>query len=372
MYTLIAMGVLCAFVSLAVDMGRVQVAKSELRVAADAAARYAATGLSDNTYRTKAQAVAAQNTCDGTAVTLLASDVETGTWSNGAFTAGGSTPNAIRITARRIAARGNAIELFFARVLGMRTCDVSASSIVRRTTGGMRGFTGLDGIEFKNNAFIGSYQSSVTTNPSPGSSTGNGELQSNATVKFKNNATVNGNVTLGPGGDVESNNNLTISGSTVTQSSAHTAPALPTWSPVANPNGVPQNYTVNSNTTLPGGTYWFTSLNISKRLTFSGPATVHVNGNIWTDDSIVTYQSKAANLTIYQHGSSRTFDVDKDLTLVANVYAPGSDLTGNNKLHLHGSGVYKSILAKNNAEFFFDEEASGGSGSGGSSLTLVR
>jgi hypothetical protein len=364
------MVVLSAFVSLAVDLGRVQVAKTELRSVADAAARHATRGLSDSTYLAKAQDVATANTCDGVAVSLQSADVEAGTWSNGTFTPGGSSPNSVRVTARRSAARGNPISLAFGKVIGRSTCDVTAVSIAMSSGGGTRGFIGLDGIEFKNNAFIGSYQSSVTTNPTSGSSTGNGMLQSNALIDFKNNATVSGNITLGPSGSIVNGNNLAITGTTTNQATAITAPAPPAWTPGANPNGVPQNYTVSSNTTLPGGTYWFTSLTVDKQLTFSGPATVYVNGNIWTDDSIVTYQSKPSNLKIYQLGANRTFDVEKDLTLVAEVYAPASVLNGKNKLNLHGNGLYKSITVKNNAELFYDEQ-SGGGASGGA-VTLVK
>ena len=44
-WAIVSMVALMAFVSLAVDMGRVQLAKTELQRAADAAARYGATGL---------------------------------------------------------------------------------------------------------------------------------------------------------------------------------------------------------------------------------------------------------------------------------------------------------------------------------------
>ena len=38
-------------------------------------------------------------------------------------------PNAVRVTSRRTAARGNPIDLPFARLVGARTCDVNASAI---------------------------------------------------------------------------------------------------------------------------------------------------------------------------------------------------------------------------------------------------
>src|SRR5205085_11879895 len=64
-----------AFVSLAVDMGRVQCAKSELSTAADAAARAGCASLSSGTVSAQnaAVAAAAANTCDGSSVILTPS-----------------------------------------------------------------------------------------------------------------------------------------------------------------------------------------------------------------------------------------------------------------------------------------------------------
>src|SRR5262245_49834078 len=79
-YMLVYMTVLIAFCSLGVDLGRVQLAKTELRQAADAAARYGTKGIVDGTWLQKAKASAAQNKVDGTAVTLANADVVTGNW----------------------------------------------------------------------------------------------------------------------------------------------------------------------------------------------------------------------------------------------------------------------------------------------------
>ena len=54
-YGIVMVTVLLAFASLAVDLGRVQLAKTELRQAADAAARYAVTGIDDGTIIERAR-----------------------------------------------------------------------------------------------------------------------------------------------------------------------------------------------------------------------------------------------------------------------------------------------------------------------------
>src|SRR5690348_6390507 len=82
-YLVVVFVCLVAFCSLGVEVGRVLAARGELQLAADAAARYAVTGLSDGyvAARDRALAAAAENMADGAAVVLdPASDVEFGTW----------------------------------------------------------------------------------------------------------------------------------------------------------------------------------------------------------------------------------------------------------------------------------------------------
>src|SRR5436190_1745880 len=75
--------VLIGFASLAVDIGRVQVAHTEARTAADAAALAAATTLRTdlNAARSRALEIAEENTCDNTPVDLDPDqDVDLGRW----------------------------------------------------------------------------------------------------------------------------------------------------------------------------------------------------------------------------------------------------------------------------------------------------
>src|SRR5439155_14115539 len=100
-YLSISLVVFTGICALAVDWGRVQVAKTELRRTCDAAARYAVTGMSDGTTLAKANWIGTQNTVDARAIAFQAADVETGAWDPSAlrFTPGSSAPNAVRVTA---------------------------------------------------------------------------------------------------------------------------------------------------------------------------------------------------------------------------------------------------------------------------------
>jgi hypothetical protein len=136
-YSIIMLTALTGFSSLGVDWGRVQLVKNQLRTAVDAAARAGASGLAidPSTALARARATASANKADGVAVDLDAMlDVELGTWNSTSrhFTrltgAAQSSANAIRVIARRTAARGNGIHMTFAHLLGHASHDVQVEA----------------------------------------------------------------------------------------------------------------------------------------------------------------------------------------------------------------------------------------------------
>jgi hypothetical protein len=88
-------------------------------------------------------------------------------------------------------------------------------------------------MDFKNNAFIGGYNSASTTNPTTATATAAAALTSNGTISFKNNTTVNGDINLGPAGAENHQNNLTMNGSVNHLANDVPAPPDPSWSPVS-------------------------------------------------------------------------------------------------------------------------------------------
>jgi Flp pilus assembly protein TadG len=369
----VALPVLLAFVSLAVDLGRVQVAKTELRGAADTAARYAVTGLSNGiaTVRARAKDAADDNTTDGTPVVLADADIEQGNWSTSTktFTANGTPLNAVRVTARRTGA--SAVPLMFARVLGQGSMGVQASAIATAAGGQAYGFIGLNGVTFFNNTYIGSYNSASDTTPTQGESTGNASVGTNGTLESKNNTTLDGELALGPSGATVGSINPDEE---TNLSTAIPTPTDPAWNPTTNPLSLPQNYSVGSATTLPGGTYWFTSLTLNNNgaLDFSGPATIYVNGNITVEKNwIRAHQLSPSNLKIYQLGNNRTFTCNNNFELVGQISAPRTALVANNMFTLHGIALFRTIELKNNASIYVDDVSMAGAASGGS-VSLVR
>lgn len=140
-YGVFTIVVLIGFVSLAVDLGRVQLAKTELRAAADAASLYAAAGLSQGVTAVQNRAVAAgaENKVDGTSLVVdPANDVAFGTWdaatrSFAVLTGSArSSATAVQVSTRRIAARNTHIPTPLASIVGRPGVDVQAVAIATR------------------------------------------------------------------------------------------------------------------------------------------------------------------------------------------------------------------------------------------------
>lgn len=130
---------LTALTSLAVDLARVQISKTELQRGADAAARAGISGIdiSRTEAANRAIATAQLNLADGSAIGLTTSkDIEYWTWDlakgAGKQVSGSTQANAVRVFARRVASRGNPIKLHFGSLIGFNQCDVEAESIVMR------------------------------------------------------------------------------------------------------------------------------------------------------------------------------------------------------------------------------------------------
>jgi len=137
-YVLFALIVMLGFCSLAVDLGRVQTAKTELRRAVDAAARSGAASLPQGLADVQKAAldIASKNKVDNLSLTLNTTDVQIGIWnkSTQTFSKNGSadyvtTFNAVQVIGRRTKANGNPIPLVFGSILGASTCDVNATAV---------------------------------------------------------------------------------------------------------------------------------------------------------------------------------------------------------------------------------------------------
>jgi len=137
-YCVVVITGLMAVMSLAVDLSRARMVKTELQAAADSASLFASAQMRNSIKGTSAayanaKAAAAQNTANGKAVSLSDSDIELGHWDTQTrtFTVKALLDdcNAVRVTARCTTSNGNAVSLFFGALMKKTTVDVSASSI---------------------------------------------------------------------------------------------------------------------------------------------------------------------------------------------------------------------------------------------------
>lgn len=360
LYVMLALAAFVGMVSLSVDVAHVQVVKSQLRQAADAAARYAAVGLQTSPTAALNNAViaAGYNVCDGTAVTLDPNnDIQLGSWnaSSRTFTpltgSAQSAATAVRVTARRTVATGNAVKLSFAPLIGISTCDVHSTATAVSSTYGFAivGISSLStGTQGGNHYIhIDSWNSSVSAYGTyPMSS--NGNCSSNGNINLISGTVINGSCQPGTGKSVS------MSGSTVTGSTAPLSytlnfpPPNPGSAATINDNAnlpgayfnsstgdftIPNNVTL----TLPGGTYYINNLDWeAATITFTGPAVFYITGTgnskhasngFWTfNNHITTYQNLPKNLK-FEVCSATKVQYDFDQACYAVLYAPLATVT---------------------------------------------
>ncbi len=366
-YITIVITVIVAFCSLAVDLGRVQVAKTELRRAVDAAVRYGASGLSSGatTATQYAKDAAQENRVDGNALVLNTSDISFVYWNSQPRTYT-TLPNATGANGLRISARYT-VPLLFAKVIGKSSCDVTAEAIA--VSAPIRGIVGLNGITIKNATLIAGYNSSVDPNPNAGTATAGALVGSNGAIVGGAANVLSGQLYLGPSAPAPVG--VTVIGSTTILPAPIDVPQLPAWAPGSNPAGIGSNYTNNSSTPLPAGTYWFTKLNVRALLTFSGPATVYINGDVDLQNSIAGAGNIPANLRIYQYGSHTFGDSGtNNISITADLLGPGSDFVLKNQIDFRGRMLFNTITLKNTGAMFYDTSL--GSSSTGQMVMTVK
>jgi hypothetical protein len=350
LYVVIVLVAVFAMATLAMDYGRVQLAKTQLRIAVDCSAKYAVQWVTAGSTQAlaRANAAAADNKVDGNAISFASTDVSVGYW-NGqtrVFDLNARPRNAVRITSTAT------IPLALGRVIGKETSRVRAGTVVSCTP---MSIVGLSGVTFKNNTLVASYDSNVQKNPNVSNYNSNATILSNGYIGDQNNGTIKGDVITGPSGSVDPG--FSVSGASSKLSTAIAAPPDPAWNPSSNPGGQPQNnYTHGNNSPLPAGTYWFTgTLRLNAKLRFNGATTIYVNGDIDQRADIEAYQQTPGNLKLYVLGAGRTWTTTNDVSTTAQVIAPRCDLTANNGLNFYGACIFNTITTKNNAEFYFDE-----------------
>src|SRR5687768_4730795 len=178
MWIIIAMTAMCAIASLGVDYGRAQVVKSELRRAADSAARAAASAAGDPVAaQTLAVKYAALNKADGKAVTLTrdTDDIQFVTWEAATRTykvltgSDRTKANAVRIRAKAD------VPLVWASVLGKASTHIEAVAICATAPENF-GVIGLNAVNMSGRATSSYWSSTGETANTSGNVASNGNI----------------------------------------------------------------------------------------------------------------------------------------------------------------------------------------------------
>jgi Flp pilus assembly protein TadG len=400
-YVPFMMVLLLGLASFGVDWGRVQMAKTQLLSAADAAARAAALKLSNGAGAdaiTAAMTIGGANTADGSSVTLQAGDVELGTWNSASRTftplSGSATANAVRVTARRLASRGNPVRLAIASMFGRSSCDVSAQAIAVSTAGPSYGIIGLDQITMSGNT-TDSYNPTTNGSNSGGGCNGGGDscgrsdgcsdnssscgkltVATNGQLSISGNTRINGDACYG---SIRSSGNSGVSGASSVISQPLSYPNGNAGSAATQNNdyNVPAACLSNGNLTLsgnnsialPGGTYYFNNVSISGNASvmFLGKATIYVTGSLNLSGNANTSGNDPANLSIVlcpntQGQAPASLSISGNGNLYADIYAPQSAISLSGNEQIYGRVLGKTIAMSGNASIHVDTALTGSGG----------
>lgn len=348
-------------ISLAVDFGRVQMAKGQLQDACDAAARYAASGASDGTYLTKAQAVATQNTFDGQSLSLSAAEVSVGNWANSTFTANGTPNNAVRVMLTRT------FNLKFAPLIGRNTCNVYVTSIAKMASSTPTiGIVGLNSMNLNGSPTFDSYDSSA-------GAYGGSNVSSQANLASNGNWNLSGTIKGNINYRGSQPNNGTVTGSRILMGS-NLSYATPT-TPASYTNWGNQNLNSGNSITLTAGNHYFQSLSnnggtINVNAT-GGVVKIYVNGafSMGSSATINVTNNLPSNFEINMVCSAGV-DINTTNPIYATINAPSSPLNLGTNAKFYGTAITSQIGT--NSGVLVHQDVSGGGSGGSGTISLVK
>ncbi len=365
-YTTVTLVALLGFSSLAVDYAHVQLVKTQLQQAADAAARGAVSQLSSGVSATQTAAVtwAGLNTADGTAVVMdPVNDVDFGTWDTTAHTftlltgAQQSNANAIRVHARRTAARGTPVTLLFAKMLGITTCDVNATATAYVASSGAYGLVGMSSVSINSGTVTTDSYNASSGAYSAGSAGALGSLASNGGITNGGTTTVSSKLYMQAGQTLTNTGTFNYGSRQATASAiVWPTPAAGTYA-TTNSNGqlgLPASGgPVNQNGitfTVPPGTYYLSSVSLTNcTFTCSGPVVIYVNGNFTiSGGSFTAYNNLPANLAVYIVTAAGV-NISNTSALYADVQAPTSPINITNVSAFYGRLVGSQLTVSSSS-----------------------
>jgi Flp pilus assembly protein TadG len=382
-----AVAVLAAFfmivflglVAFGIDCGVITLARTQLQNAADAGAIAGADSLASGTSAatTAAQTFAQSNYVAGNPVSIVAAqDVELGTWNKTSLTftplsgSAQSGANAVRVTCRVSAARGNSLSLFFAKAFGNSSADLSAQSVATASSINCGPFVGLNKVDMSGSAYTDSYDSSQGAYSAAGAGNG-GHVCSNGRISMSGSATVNGDAHPGTSSNLSMSGSASVSGSTTRLTQALNEPAINMGNvatsnnnnlvPLSANNKTPldnkRNFSLSGgdSVTLPAGTYYFAKFQLSggSSVALSGQTIIYCTDQVdLSGGTILNPSTRPADCQLYCTGDQ--VSLSGSSSFYGAVYAPTADVSRSGSSDFYGMIIGKTLSLSGQGGLHYD------------------
>lgn len=374
----VLMVIMLIFLAFAIDVGYLSVVRAQLQVAADSAALAGAAALRDGPApaKTAAENFAQLNFAAGSTVHIVVDeDIQLGLWDdekrsfeplNGDDE---RDANAVHVICRRATSRGNPVGLFFARVMGYDTAELSASAIARAKVSVCGQIVGLNRVTLSGSSYTDSFVS-ANAHYTTTSARSKGHVCSNGPIIMSGSSQIRGNAHPGPGFTVMGNRNVTGNIAPLAELLNY-PPVDPGSASTNNSNGVIPlsangNLPVNGSgafylsggdsVDLPPGVYYFTQMTVinGASVRLSGPTTIYVEGNCSiSGGSVLNSAQRTEDLELYVMGTDCAVSGDSEFHGV--VYAPTARITRSSTSGYYGMLVGREIVLSGSGGVHADE-----------------
>jgi Flp pilus assembly protein TadG len=379
-FLLVAMMAMAAF---AVDLGYIADAKNELQRSADAGALAAAARLPNTSAAVSAAVNCTNNNKNTITPALKAQDIVFGFWDRDTGTFHNPRPsgrpyNSVKITLKRTTANGNPLNLFFGRVLGKTSTDVTATAIAYGDRGLCGPFIGIQSVTAGGDVVTDSYDSYDGSYVA--SQAGDrGSLCSDGPITINGDVSIKGDVRAGEGDPVTINgSSYDISGVIGNRMTELNLPAVNASSAaLVNDNDLLERYwnplggwidPLNNGSLdftlvggavydMPPGTYYFRNMKLvgGATLNITGKTTIYLTGDLDREGGAIINNNTqlASNLTINMTGG--TARITSDNVFYGVIYAPNTEVHYSGSADYYGAVVAKTLNIMGDAVAHYDE-----------------
>jgi Flp pilus assembly protein TadG len=381
------LAIMMGMVAFAVDLGYIAQARTELQRTADAVALAAATKLPDTATATTTGIATAVSNSSTISPTLAGSSFEYGHWSRNLNkfttpTPAGRRPNAVRVTVRRTQSNGNPLNLFYGRVLGKSTTDLTVTAIAWNDRGLCGALVGIQSINVPGTLNTDSYDS-IEGGYVETDAYDHGSICSDGPITIGGDAAIDGDAMSGAGDSITVNGgSAEVSGyfgertreldydpvDMTTVSTTNNNNSLPNiwrandlglgyhWHQPIDPFG---NFELRAGEiyTMPPGTYYFNNFTMvgGSVLNITGETKIYLYGNMFRGGlSVINNNTASAqNLQFYMSGG--TANVTSDNPFYGVIYAPNTAVTISGSSDYFGAIVGKTLTVNGGGQVHYDE-----------------